>query len=131
MEAIPVYALTNVRDREAPVNRFKLAVKRSLDRKTVFGTDNQAAKFIGLLTACQMVSASLEQKKIFGIVQSYLSQELKSQHSAIYSLQDKDPIRIEAVVNDQHREWHFGFKRLGAVGSDVEDPDLHRHFPLR
>lgn len=77
------------------VEAFKLAVKRSLDRKTVFGTDNQASKFIGLLTACQMVSASLEQKKIFGIVQGYLSQELKSQHTAIYSLQEKEPIRIE------------------------------------
>jgi two-component system cell cycle response regulator len=78
------------------VEAFKLAVKRSLDRKAVFGVDNQAAKFISLLNTCQMISASLEQKKIFAIVQSYLSQELKCQHSAIYSLQAKDPIRIDS-----------------------------------
>jgi diguanylate cyclase (GGDEF)-like protein len=77
------------------VEAFKLAVKRSLDRKAVFGVDNQASRFLSLLIACQMVSASLEQKKIFGIIQSYLSQELKCQHTAIYSLQGKDPIRIE------------------------------------
>jgi two-component system cell cycle response regulator len=79
------------------VEEFKLAAKRSLDRKTVFGVDNTASKFLSLLSACQMVSASLEQKKIFGIIQSYLSQELKCQHTAIYSLQGKDPIRIEAA----------------------------------
>lgn len=74
---------------------FKLSVKRSLDRKMVFGGDNQAARFLFLINACQMISASLEQKRIFGIIQGYLSQELKSQHTAIYSLQGKDPILIE------------------------------------
>jgi diguanylate cyclase (GGDEF)-like protein len=82
------------------VESFKLAVKRSLDRKAVFGLETQAAKFISLLNACQMISASLEQKKIFAIIQSYLAQELKCLHSAIYSLQEKDPIRIEGGDRD-------------------------------
>jgi two-component system cell cycle response regulator len=78
------------------VEAFKLAVKRSLDRKIVFGGDNQAAKFLSLLNACQIISASLEQKKIFGIVQSYLSQELKCQHTSIYSMQTKEPVRVDS-----------------------------------
>ena len=51
---------------------FKLAVKRGLDRKAVFGGESGVSNFFNLLNSCQMISATLEQKKIFGIVQSYL-----------------------------------------------------------
>jgi two-component system cell cycle response regulator len=77
------------------VEAFKLAAKRGLDRKTVFGGDTEASSFLTLLNSCQMISASLEQKKIFGVIESYLVQELKCAHSTIYSLQGSDPIRID------------------------------------
>jgi diguanylate cyclase (GGDEF)-like protein len=100
------------------VEAFKLATKRGLDRKTVFGADTEASSFLTLLNSCQMISASLEQKKIFGVIESYLSQELKCAHSAIYSLQGSDPIRIDD----------------GAVGEramqEVLDVALHASNPL-
>jgi two-component system cell cycle response regulator len=82
------------------VEAFKLAAKRGLDRKTVFGGDASASSFLTLLNSCQMISASMEQKKIFGIIESYLLQEMKCAHSAIYSLQGEDPIRVDDGVHD-------------------------------
>jgi two-component system cell cycle response regulator len=111
------------------VEAFKLAVKRSLDRKTIFGTDNPAAKFLTLLTACQMVSASLEQKKIFSIVQSYLSQELKCQHTAIYSLQGKDPIRIEISEREDRAMQEIldiSLRAAAPLHQMVEAGEMHR-----
>lgn len=84
---------------------FKLAVKRGLDRKVIFGENEGASTFIFLLSSCQMISAALEQKKIFGIIRSYLARELQSVHSAIYMLKDNSPIRVQDsgadVVTDQ------------------------------
>ena len=80
---------------------FQLAVKRGLDRKAVFGNDLGASHFFNLLNSCQMISGSLEQKKIFEIVQSYLKRELKSGHTAIYSLQESSPIRIDEPVEGE------------------------------
>jgi diguanylate cyclase (GGDEF)-like protein len=67
---------------------FQLAVKRGLDRKAVFDASNETSSYLNLLNSCQMISASLEQAKIFGIVQAYLGRELRSNHSAIYRLAD-------------------------------------------
>lgn len=74
---------------------FQLAVKRGLDRKVIFGEDSGASGFLNLLNSCQMISASLEQKNIFGIVQSYLARELKSGHSTIYSFHEGNLQRID------------------------------------
>lgn len=84
---------------------FQLAVKRGLDRKAVFGDDMGASGFLNLLTSCQMISASLEQEKIFGIVRGYLSRELNSDHSAIYVLRDGEPARVdEAAKREIHQD---------------------------
>jgi diguanylate cyclase (GGDEF)-like protein len=64
---------------------FKLAVKRALDRKAVFGGDSGASDFFNLLNGCQMISATLEQNKIFGTIISFLRRELKCEHAAIYA----------------------------------------------
>jgi two-component system cell cycle response regulator len=80
---------------------FQLAVKRGLDRKAVFGVNTGASSFLNLLASCQMISASLEQKKIFGIIQSYLARELKCGHTAIYALQTGEEfVRIDEYSND-------------------------------
>lgn len=85
------------------IESFQLAVKRGLDRKTVFGDDlgGGMSGFLNLLNSCQMISATLEQEKIFGILRSYLSREVKSAHSAVFMLKEgpagapKEPMRIE------------------------------------
>lgn len=75
---------------------FKLAVKRGLDRKMVLGEERGVSEFVFLLSSCQMISASLDQKKIFGIVRGYLARELQSIHSAVYTLDPTGkPTRVE------------------------------------
>ena len=74
---------------------FQLAVRRGLDRKQVYETDTGVTGFLNLISSCQMISASLEQKKIFEIIQSYIARELKMTHTAIYSLDGADPFRVD------------------------------------
>lgn len=76
---------------------FKLAIKRGLDRKAILSLDSGLSNYINLLNACQMISASLEEEKIFGIVQSFFSRELASNYSAVYTLEGKDPVRLDDV----------------------------------
>ena len=81
---------------------IKLAIKRGLDRKAILGEDSSASSFLNLLNSCQMISASLEQNRIFSIIQSYFTRELRGLHSAVYSLQGDDPIRVdESTGNDR------------------------------
>lgn len=101
---------------------FRLAVKRALDRKAVFGEGTNASSYLLLLNACQMISASLEQNKIFGIVQSYFSRELRSPHSAIYRLQDGNPVRVEDTPMEG---------RTDRAMEEVLDIALHASNPLK
>ena len=68
------------------LDKFKLAVKRGLDRKTVFGEDTGATDYLYLLNSCRMISATLEQEKIFEIIQSFFMQELSSNYAAVYTV---------------------------------------------
>jgi diguanylate cyclase (GGDEF)-like protein len=77
------------------VEAFQLAVKRGLDRKLVFGDNAGVSSFLSLLNSCQMISASLEPEKILGIIRSYLSRDLKSDHSAIYMIREGSPFRVQ------------------------------------
>ncbi|MEK6705487.1 MAG: diguanylate cyclase [Bdellovibrionota bacterium] len=77
------------------IEAFQLAVKRGLDRKTIFGENSDMSIFLNLLNSCQLISASLDPKKIFSIVQSYFYREIKCAHSAIYTLQENKPARVE------------------------------------
>lgn len=67
---------------------FKLAVKRGLDRKMIFGADHGASGFLNLLNTCQMISSTLDQNRILRVVQSYFSRELHASYSAIYTYVD-------------------------------------------
>jgi two-component system cell cycle response regulator len=100
---------------------FKLAVKRGLDKKAVFGENTGASSFLNLLNSCQMISATLEEKKIFWIVQSYLLRELKSGHSAIYTLNANDPMRIDEATHDGRRDRAM---------EEILDIALHASNPL-
>jgi diguanylate cyclase (GGDEF)-like protein len=83
---------------------FKLGIKRGLDRNAVFGEDTGAASFLLLLNSCQMISASLEQDRIFGIVQTFLARELKSDHSAIYTLRHQLPVRLPQSLQGPNQD---------------------------
>jgi two-component system, cell cycle response regulator len=100
---------------------FKLAVKRGLDRKMIFGENTGASSFLNLLNSCQMISASLEENKIFWVIQSYLLRELKSSHSAIYTLNDSEPMRIDEATNDGRRDRAM---------EEILDIALHASNPL-
>ena len=79
---------------------FKLAVKRGLDFKVIFGEDYGAFGFLNLLNTCQMISASLEERKILEMIQSYLARELGSNHFAFYSFEEGRLIREEELTRD-------------------------------
>jgi len=114
------------------VETFQLAVKRGLDRKVLFGDNSGASNFLNLLNCCQMISASLEPKKIFGIIQSYLSRELKCAHSAIYTIQEGSPVEIDDVVKegDQDRAMtevlDIALHASNALSKMVDSNENHR-----
>ncbi len=90
------------------VDAFQLAVKRGLDRKMVFGEHSGASHFLHLLNSCQMISGSLEQKKIFEIIQSYLTRELGAGFAAIYSFRENEPTRLDIFETIEHSDRALG-----------------------
>jgi diguanylate cyclase (GGDEF)-like protein len=104
---------------------FQLAVKRGLDRKAIFGSNTGASSYLNLLNSCQMVSASLEQNKIFGIIQSYFSRELRADHSAVYTLkgagEEATSVRVDEDVVDERKDRAM---------EEVLDIALHASNPL-
>ncbi len=76
---------------------FRLAVRRGLDRKVVFGENTGVTSFLSLLNCCQMVSASLDQGRIFQVVQSYFQRELQAAHSGFFTFNEAgEPTRATA-----------------------------------
>jgi len=89
-------------------DRFKLAVKRSLDRKTIFSENVNAAQFLNLINSCQMISSSLEEDKIFAIVQSYFVKELKAAYSMIYRINsDGTIVPVSYAASEDKRDRTF------------------------
>ncbi len=112
---------------------FRLAVKRGLDRKIVFGDDSGASHYLNLVNSCHMISASLDQARILGIVQSHVMRELKSEHAAVYHLLDGNFSRIESPVQDPvHREsaleevLDIAIQASGALRSLAASQDVYR-----
>lgn len=66
------------------IDAFRMAIKRGLDRKTVFAGNSGLSAYLNLVTACQLVSASIESEKIHEIVRVYFKQELQSQYVLTY-----------------------------------------------
>lgn len=86
------------------LDSFQLAVKRGVDRKMVFGEDANLSNLLYLINSCQMISASLEQKKIFKIIQGYFAHELKCRYSGIYTKQVSEPDVSLLDCNEHERE---------------------------
>ena len=83
---------------------FMLAVKRGMDKKEVFGENIHATGYLHLVNSCQLISASLEQTKIFRIVQGYFAQELRSHHSVVYTFENGQARKMSEKSNDRAME---------------------------
>lgn len=105
---------------------FKLAVKRGLDRKAVFGGDSGVSNVFNLLNSCQMISASLEQNKIFGIVQSYFSRELRCDHTAIYQLvpgaELPEPVRVDEAFDGANGHTDRAMEEIVDIALHASNP---------
>lgn len=93
---------------------FMLAIKRGMDRKAVFGENQSAKGYLHLVNSCQLISASLEQSKIFRIVQGYFAQELRSLHSAIYTLEAGQARKVSERSQDRAIEEVLDIAMLAA-----------------
>jgi diguanylate cyclase (GGDEF)-like protein len=73
-----------------PVNpdSFKLAVKRSLDRRDLYSSDAQLSSFMNLINASQLVSASLDEQRVFETIMGYLKRETGCRGQALYRYND-------------------------------------------
>ena len=69
-----------------PVNpdSFKLAVRRCLDRRDLLSGDAQVVSFMNLINACQLISASLDEQRVFETIMGYLRRETGCRGMALY-----------------------------------------------
>ena len=89
-----------------PVNleSFQHAVKRASDRKTVFDENTGATHYLNLLNSCQLISAAMDQSKVFAVVQSYFWRELHAQHSAFYRIEEGRAMRLLEVEGSENSD---------------------------
>lgn len=74
------------------LENFQLAVKRGLDRKAVYDVNTGASSFLNLLNCCQMISAALEEKRVFNMIQGYFVRELNCAYTSLYQLNPKGEV---------------------------------------
>ena len=84
------------------VDTFRLAVRRGIDRKTLFEDDGVYSRYLNLVNSCQMISASIDESRVFAIVRSYLSRELRASQSCVASFDENGEMTI--VDTDQTGE---------------------------
>jgi two-component system cell cycle response regulator len=65
---------------------FQLAIKRSIDRKTVYSGERGVERLVQVLNTCQLISATLDITRVFEILENYFRRELRAEIGAIYSL---------------------------------------------
>lgn len=77
------------------LDTFRLAVRRGIDRKTLFDDDGVYSRYLNLVNSCQMISASIDEARVFSIVRSYLTRELRGSQSCVASFDEKGEMKIE------------------------------------
>jgi two-component system, cell cycle response regulator len=77
------------------LDTFRLAVRRGIDRKTLFDDDGVYSRYLNLVNSCQMISASIDESRVFSIVRSYLTRELRASQSCVASFDEKGEMKIE------------------------------------
>lgn len=75
---------------------FRHAVRKALDRVRSMGGDDGQNSTIHLLHSCQIISSATDLAKIFSVLHSYFSRELKSPYSAVYRIQNGQVVRDPA-----------------------------------
>lgn len=111
---------------------FRLAIKRGLDRKAIFGDSSSASNYLNLLNSCQMISATLEESKILGIVRSYVAREVQSDHSAVYRFKEGELKRMDEAGSERDRAMEeildIALQAAGPVPRMLEDPQVFQRF---
>lgn len=77
------------------LDTFRLAVRRGIDRKTLFEEDGVYSRYLNLVNSCQMISASIDEVRVFAVVRSYLSRELRCSQSCVASFDEKGEMKVE------------------------------------
>lgn len=77
------------------LDAFRLAVRRGIDRKTLFEEDGVYSRYLNLVNSCQMISASIDETRVFAIARSYLSRELRCSQSCVVSFDVKGQLMVE------------------------------------
>ncbi len=77
------------------LDTFRLAVRRGIDRKTLFEEDGVYSRYLNLVNSCQMISASIDEIRVFAVVRSYLSRELRCSQSCVASFDEKGELKVE------------------------------------
>jgi diguanylate cyclase (GGDEF)-like protein len=59
-------------------------VKRAIDRKAIYGDSQDASGLLDLMVTCQLISASLDEIHVLGLMSGYLKRTTGSDYSAVY-----------------------------------------------
>ncbi len=90
------------------VDSFRLAVRRGIDRKALFDEDGVYSGYLNLVNSCQMISASIDESRVFSIVKSYLSRELKTSQSGVFLLKDDGTWQLHGSEDSAISDQAFG-----------------------
>ncbi len=95
------------------LDTFRLAVRRGIDRKTLFEEDGVYSRYLNLVNSCQMISASIEEQRVFSVVRSYLSRELRCSQSCVVSFDVNGEMKIE----DADQSGENGMRELFEIAA--------------
>ena len=79
-----------------PVNpdQFRLSVRRSIDKRNLYQGDGQIVSFMNLINASQIISASLDEQRVFDTVMNYIRRETQCRGLALYRKTGTEWIRV-------------------------------------
>ncbi len=80
-------------------SQFQFAVKRALDRKAIYGESQDASGLLDLMVSCQLISGSLDEIHVLGLIKGYLMRSTASDFSAVYLRKEGKIVPID--LSDQ------------------------------
>jgi len=84
--------------------KFKLTIKRCLDRRELFKDYQSVSELVSLLNSCQLISATLDEDKIFEIVRNYFHNELNCRYSCVFSSRGRKNELLKSSLADSTDE---------------------------
>lgn len=77
---------------------FKTAAKRALDRRAAYGQSTDASGLLDLMVTCQLISASVEETHVLGLISGYLGRLTGSDFCEVYRSTPQGPqVVVEAA----------------------------------